>query len=74
MNKLLGFVPKLLGLVDSGLDVTKDGVKALTDVSKEHPKKSGIVSLLLGWLVLDPTALHTVGAYTDIVANWLMKL
>lgn len=71
MDKILGFVPAVLGVVGKGLDAAQDGVEALTGMSKEAPKQSGIYALILGWLGIDPGALNMVGNILMKVAGFL---
>lgn len=61
MDTLLGFVPKLLGLVGNGLDAAQSGVKALTGMSEGNPKKAGVMAVVLGWFGVDPTAVNFIG-------------
>ena len=72
MNTLLGFIPRILGLVSDGLGAAQDGVNAVSDLSKVNPKKSGVIGLLLGYLGVDPTMLHTVGAIMSKLSGWLL--
>jgi len=80
MDKLFGFVgpllsgviSPLLGVLRGGIDKLDGGVKTLTELSDGNPKKSGAIGLVLGWLGIDPSAIHTVGAVLGKVSGWLM--
>jgi hypothetical protein len=71
MNTILGFVPRILGLVSSGLSAAQDGVSALSGMSNDNPKKSGIIAIILGWLGVDPSIVGTVGRWLEIIGAYL---
>jgi len=74
MDTLLGFIPRILGLVSNGLGEARVGVDALADLSSKNPKKSGIIGLVLGWMGVDPEVLVTLSAILSKVSGWLMLL
>lgn len=74
MDKILGFVPRLLGLVGSGLAAAQGGLSILSDAADGNPKKSGIFAIFLGWVGIDPTILGSAGKLFETVGGWLQAL
>ena len=71
MNTLLGFVPRILSFIGNGLGAAQDGLSALSDVSKDNPKQSGVYALILGWLGVDPDAISRVLGWIATFASFL---
>jgi len=78
MGKLLGFIPNILGLLSNGLTSADKGVKTLSKMASDNPKKSGVFGVMAGWLGIDPdpfiVTAHSIGRLLGEFSGWLMAL
>ena len=62
----------ILNLTGSMLGTFKNGVEEVAKLSDGHKKKSCVFAIVLGWLGIDPSAMHTIGSIFNKVGGWFM--